>query len=47
MSAGVSAVWSIGLEHDVPDAAVLIELAHLDRTELGLQGAVDILNRHP
>ena len=41
------AVWRVGLQDHVPDAAVLVELADLDRAELGLQGAVHILHRHP
>ena len=37
----------VGLDDDVPDAAVLVELAHRQRAELGLQGVVDVLDRHP
>jgi len=35
------------LKNNVPDATVLVELAHLDRAELGLQGAVHVRYRHP
>ncbi len=45
--AGVPAVWSVGLKDDIPDAAVLVELADLDRAELGLKGAVHVLYRDP
>ena len=47
MSAGSAAVGGVGLEDDVPHPAVLVELADRDRAELGLQGAVDILDRNP
>ncbi len=40
------AVCRIGLQHHVPDPAVLRELADHDRAELRLQRAVDIRDRH-
>ena len=43
---GAAAVGSLGLKDNIPDPAVLVVLADLDRTELGLQRAVNIIYRN-